>query len=451
MWWRAPWLEQRRALLGLALFDALVIVGAYNGLFWQRFDRWVGITGSVATLVLLWLTLSYLLGRYSRSDTDKGLWSIGWVAAVVTAITMVAAWLGVARDPRALPDFVLPLLGGTAILSALAERRVDHRTRRLNHWLLLMSPQEREIVERELQQQNAAARLSLQTCHSHHQALSLLSSTDSPQGIALGEQVALGDELVQALLQQRNLGQPVLELVDWCERHLQRVPPELLSSRWLLLAEGFRLRPGQAGWRLKRLGDLVVGGMLLALASPILLIAAALIKLEDGGPVLYSQIRTGLYGQHFRIWKLRSMRVASEAQGVRWASRHDPRITRVGGWLRRLRLDELPQLVNVLAGDMSLIGPRPERPEFEHNLEQLIPHYRVRHWIRPGLSGWAQVCFPYGASVDDSRSKLSFDLYYLRNFSLGLDSLILLKTIRLVSRAQGALPKARPHSVMHAP
>jgi lipopolysaccharide/colanic/teichoic acid biosynthesis glycosyltransferase len=145
------------------------------------------------------------------------------------------------------------------------------------------------------------------------------------------------------------------------------------------------------------------------------------------------------------------MRVGSEAQGVRWASRHDPRITWVGGWLRRLRLDELPQLVNVLAGDMSLIGPRPERPELEHNLEQLIPHYRVRHWIRPGLSGWAQVCFPYGASVDDSRIKLSFDLYYLRNFSLFLDALILLKTIRLVSRAQGALPKALPPSVLHAP
>ena len=252
------------------------------------------------------------------------------------------------------------------------------------------------------------------------------------------------------MLQQRNLGQPVLELVDWCERHLQRVPPELLSSRWLLLAEGFRLRPGQAGWRLKRLGDLVVGGILLALASPVLLLAAALIKLEDGGPVLYSQIRTGLYGQPFRIWKLRSMRVGSEAQGVRWASRHDPRITRVGVWLRRLRLDELPQLVNVLAGDMSLIGPRPERPELEHNLEQLVPHYRVRHWIRPGLSGWAQVCFPYGASVDDSRIKLSFDLYYLRNFSLFLDALILLKTIRLVSRAEGALPKALPASVLHA-
>jgi exopolysaccharide biosynthesis polyprenyl glycosylphosphotransferase len=441
MWWRAHWLQQRQSLVGLAVFDALVIVGTYNALFWQRFDRWAGVTGSVATLVLLWLTLSYLLGRYSRSETDKQLWSIGWIAVVVTALTMGAAWLGLSRDPRALPDFVLPLLGGTAGLSALAERSVDHQARRSNQWLLLVSQQEGATIERELQQQEAAARLSLEICHSPQQALSVLTNRASRQGIVLGEEFDLGDELVQALLLQRSQGQTVIELIEWCEWQLQRVPPELLSSRWLLLAEGFRLRPGKAGWRLKRLGDLLVAGVLLMLSSPLLLLAAVIIKLEDGGPVLYSQIRTGLYGQPFRIWKLRSMRKESEAQGVQWASRRDPRITRVGGCLRRLRLDELPQLVNVIMGDMSLIGPRPERPEFENNLEQLIPHYRIRHWIRPGLSGWAQVCFTYGASVDDSRTKLSFDLYYLRNFSLGLDGLILLKTIRLVARAEGALPQ----------
>ena len=441
MWWRAPWLQQRQALLGLAVFDALVIVGTYNVLFWQRFDRWAGVTGSVATLVLLWLTLSYLLGRYSRSETDKHLWSISWVAIVVTALTMGAAWVGLAQDPRALPDFVLPLLGSTAALSALAERSVDHQSRQPNQWLLLVSQQEGEIIEREMLQQEAGSRMSLEICPSPQQALNVLARRSCRQGIVLGEEVDLGDELVQALLLQRSQGQLVIELIEWCEWHLQRVPPELLSSRWLLLAEGFRLRPGQAGWRLKRLGDLLVAGVLLTLTSPLLLLAAVLIKLEDGGPVLYSQIRTGLYGQPFRIWKLRSMQKESEAHGVQWASRYDPRITRVGGWLRKLRLDELPQLVNVIVGDMSLIGPRPERPEFEHNLEQLIPHYRIRHWIRPGLSGWAQVCFTYGASVNDSRIKLSFDLYYLRNFSLGLDGLILLKTIRLVARAEGALPQ----------
>jgi lipopolysaccharide/colanic/teichoic acid biosynthesis glycosyltransferase len=187
----------------------------------------------------------------------------------------------------------------------------------------------------------------------------------------------------------------------------------------------------------------VIAASLLVLTSPLLLACGILIKLEDGGPILYHQVRTGLYGQPFRIWKLRSMHRDAEREGARWASQRDPRITRMGRWLRLLRIDELPQLINVLAGDMSLIGPRPERPELELNLEQAIPHYRMRHSARPGLSGWAQVCFSYGASESDSRIKLSYDLYYLRNFSLALDALIVLKTIRLIARAEGATPRAR--------
>jgi exopolysaccharide biosynthesis polyprenyl glycosylphosphotransferase len=438
----APWLEQRRALIGVALFDLLLIVAAYNVLFRFRFERWAGITGSVAALVLMWLTLSYLLGRYSGADTDKKLWSIGLVAFAATAFTMGAAWLGLARDPRALPDFVLPLLGGTATLSALVERAVDRRARKTRKWLLLMSSQEGAIVIREAEEKEAQARLSLELCHSAEQAIGSIKNRDGRQGVVIGRQIDLSDELVQALLQERSKGQTVVELINWCERHLQRVPPELLSSRWLLIADGFQLRPGKVGWRLKRLGDLIGAGILLTLSSPLLLLAAIAIKLEDGGTIFYSQIRTGLYGQHIRIWKLRSMKLQSEEHGAKWASRNDNRITRVGNLLRRHRIDELPQLINVIAGEMSLIGPRPERPELEQNLQKVIPHYRVRHWIRPGLSGWAQVCFPYGSSVNDSRIKLSYDMYYIRNFSIGLDILIVLKTIRLLIGGKGATPRA---------
>jgi exopolysaccharide biosynthesis polyprenyl glycosylphosphotransferase len=426
----------------VALFDLLLIVAAYNVLFRFRFERWAGITGSVAALVLMWLTLSYLLGRYSGADTDKKLWSIGLVAFAATAFTMGAAWLGLARDPRALPDFVLPLLGGTATLSALVERAVDRRARKTRKWLLLMSSQEGAIVIREAEEKEAQARLSLELCHSAEQAIGSIKNRDGRQGVVIGRQIDLSDELVQALLQERSKGQTVVELINWCERHLQRVPPELLSSRWLLIADGFQLRPGKVGWRLKRLGDLIGAGILLTLSSPLLLLAAIAIKLEDGGTIFYSQIRTGLYGQHIRIWKLRSMKLQSEEHGAKWASRNDNRITRVGNLLRRHRIDELPQLINVIAGEMSLIGPRPERPELEQNLQKVIPHYRVRHWIRPGLSGWAQVCFPYGSSVNDSRIKLSYDMYYIRNFSIGLDILIVLKTIRLLIGGKGATPRA---------
>jgi len=173
----------------------------------------------------------------------------------------------------------------------------------------------------------------------------------------------------------------------------------------------------------------------------LLLIAGFAIWIEDRGPVFYSQIRSGLYGKPIRIWKLRSMRVDAELSGIQWAKKSDSRITRSGAILRQLRVDELPQLWGVLRGELSLIGPRPERPEMEVNLEKQIPYYRVRHWIRPGLSGWAQVNYPYGNSVADSRMKLSYDLYYLRNAGILLDLLILIKTIRLVARREGFQPQ----------
>jgi lipopolysaccharide/colanic/teichoic acid biosynthesis glycosyltransferase len=251
----------------------------------------------------------------------------------------------------------------------------------------------------------------------------------------------MDDALAEEVLACRGEGVNVTSLPNWCEQNLQRVPPELLSSRWLTNAEGFGLQPGSLSWRVKRMGDLALGSLIVVASIPIIVLAAIAIKLTDGGPVFYRQIRSGLYGQPYTIWKLRSMRVNSEEQGAQWSEQNDTRITWVGSILRRTRLDELPQLWSVLKGDMSLIGPRPERPEIEEMLEEQIAHYRIRHWIRPGMSGWAQVCFPYGASLADSRMKLSYDLFYLRNAGFLLDILILIKTIKLVTRAEGAIPR----------
>ena len=226
---------------------------------------------------------------------------------------------------------------------------------------------------------------------------------------------------------------------DWCEAILQRFPSEYLSDADLLRGE-FSLPRGTFQSRLKRLGDLFFSAFLLVLASPLLMVSALIIKLEDGGPILFSQIRTGVDGIPYTIYKLRSMRVDAERDGAQWAKRADARITKIGSFLRSSRLDELPQLWCVFTGSMSLIGPRPERPEFDRQLEHQIAHYRLRQRMRPGLSGWAQVNYPYGASVEDAANKLSYDLYYLRNFSFWLDFLILFKTIRLVFNAQGAQP-----------
>jgi exopolysaccharide biosynthesis polyprenyl glycosylphosphotransferase len=433
-------------LLALALADTGLLIVFYNLFFWRRFQQWVGITPSVAILILLWVGSSYLLGRYSSPEQDqqdskrKRLVTTAIVPLLVlTCVVVVVSWGLKVEDPRTFRSFLLPLLGTVFAGSALGQIWITNWRRTGQRWLLVGDGEELDILRRELGSESHTHQLLF--CDGNDLEALNLPETDNIDAIAVSESARLDDVLLQDLLARRGSGSSICSLVVWAEQHLQRVPPELFSSRWLVQAEGFELQPGRWGWRLKRLGDLVVASGLLLLTAPLLLAAAALIRLEDGGPIFYGQQRTGLYGERILIWKLRSMRQNAERSGARWASRNDARITTVGNWLRRLRIDELPQLVSVLSGDMSLIGPRPERPELELDLEEKIPHYRVRHWVRPGLSGWAQVCYPYGASIEDSRMKLSYDLYYLRNANLMLDFLILIKTLRLVARGQGAVPQ----------
>jgi exopolysaccharide biosynthesis polyprenyl glycosylphosphotransferase len=433
-------------LLALALADTGLLIVFYNLFFWRRFQQWVGITPSVAILILLWVGSSYLLGRYSSPEQGqqdskrKRLVTTAIVPLLVlTCVVVVVSWGLKVEDPRTFRSFLLPLLGTVFAGSALGQIWITNWRQTGQRWLLVGDGEELDILRRELGSESHTHQLLF--CDGNDLEALNLPETDNIDAIAVSESARLDDALLQDLLARRGSGSSICSLVVWAEQHLQRVPPELFSSRWLVQAEGFELQPGRWGWRLKRLGDLVVASGLLLLTAPLLLAAAALIRLEDGGPIFYGQQRTGLYGERILIWKLRSMRQNAERSGARWASRNDARITTVGNWLRRLRIDELPQLVSVLSGDMSLIGPRPERPELELDLEEKIPHYRVRHWVRPGLSGWAQVCYPYGASIEDSRMKLSYDLYYLRNANLMLDFLILIKTLRLVARGQGAVPQ----------
>ncbi|KEF41463.1 MAG: exopolysaccharide biosynthesis polyprenyl glycosylphosphotransferase [Cyanobium sp. CACIAM 14] len=458
MWWRTPWLRQRRLLLGLALFDAAILLGFYNLLFWHRFGRWAGVTGSVAALIVLWVGVSYLLGRYSkpeqgqRDSQRRRLLATAQVALLVLGVVVVVLNWGLkVEDPRTFRSFILPLLGAATVASGAAQLGVTRLLRRRQRWLLVGEADEMDVLRSELCREGGHIQLDLHYCDCRQLSPDFERILAGVDGIAVSEAAELDDSLLQNLLARRGRGASICSLVLWTEQHLQRVPPELFTSRWLLQAEGFELQPSRWGWRLKRLGDVIAAGLLLIGTAPLLLMAALLIRFEDGGSVLYRQTRTGLYGEPFTIWKLRTMRREAEASGARWAVRDDPRITTIGSWLRRLRIDELPQLVAVLKGEMSLIGPRPERPEFEEALEDAIQHYRIRHWVRPGLSGWAQVCYPYGASIEDSRMKLSYDLYYLRNAGLILDLLILIKTIRLVARARGAQPIAynRPSGALH--
>ncbi|NEU83244.1 sugar transferase [Nostoc sp. UIC 10630] len=262
-------------------------------------------------------------------------------------------------------------------------------------------------------------------------------SQESWSGVIVTAQINFSQSQAQQLMQMRLRGIPVYTLPDVYQTFWYKLPSSLLQDKWLAFSDGFNLMPGYFSMKLKRVVDLILILFLLVLVAPLLLLVALLIRLDSPGPVLYSQQRSGLYGKPFRVYKFRSMYQDAEKLGAQWASQRDPRITRLGYWLRLLRIDELPQIWNVLQGEMSLIGPRPERPEFDVKLKQAIPYYEVRYLVKPGITGWAQVMYPYGASIEDAYEKLSYDLYYIKNYSIWLDLAIAFKTIRVVLLGKG--------------
>jgi len=241
---------------------------------------------------------------------------------------------------------------------------------------------------------------------------------------------------LRQLLECKAHGLRVTNLSGFFERLRGEVPIETLKASWLIYGDGFK--QGRARAFAKRLTDILASVILLTLAAPVMAITALAILIESGRPILYRQERVGRGGRAFTVIKFRSMRQDAERDGARWAAKNDDRVTRVGRLIRRCRIDEIPQLFNVLTGDMSLVGPRPERPKFVEALTAEIPFYALRHSMKPGVTGWAQVRFHYGSSVDDARRKLQYDLYYVKNNSLALDLWILLETIRVVILREGA-------------
>jgi sugar transferase (PEP-CTERM system associated) len=259
------------------------------------------------------------------------------------------------------------------------------------------------------------------------------------------------DEIIVALDERRNTvpineileckmkGVHVIDVQTFYERQLGKILLDSLHPSNLVFADGFTqavLKPTS-----KRLFDILVSGALLILSLPIMVFVSVAIHIESGGrgSIIYRQERVGKDGRVFEILKFRSMREDAEKDGIaRWAKSNDTRVTKVGAFIRKTRLDELPQLINVLKGDMSIIGPRPERPQFVKELLADIPYYALRHYVKPGLTGWAQICYPYGASIKDAKEKLQYDLYYMKNYSLFLDLTILLETVQVIIWGKGA-------------
>lgn len=241
------------------------------------------------------------------------------------------------------------------------------------------------------------------------------------------------------LLDCRMSGIEIIDVLTFFEREIGKIRLDILHPSWLIFSDGFQKNPLRESS--KRLFDISAGLLLLSVTWPIMILASIAIFIESGmaGPILYRQIRIGCDGQPFVVLKLRSMRNDAESDGeARWAEKNDSRITRVGSVIRRYRIDELPQIFNVLRGDMSFVGPRPEQPDFVNELSKNIPYYSERHRVKPGITGWAQLCYPYGASEEDALEKLQFDLYYIKNHSLFLDLVILIQTAEVILWGKGA-------------
>jgi sugar transferase (PEP-CTERM system associated) len=413
--------------------------------------------GPVTVLLHLsaWVTLLYALGLHRRDallDTRRALGRLP-VAAVLAVAGATAAGALLSLDDAGSTPLVAPAAVGSFVAAGAAARGSVAVLRRLGVFrrrvLVVGAGRRAWDLALLLRREGRSPTYDIAFVHGPVMGVPDPRLTDHPAArvlpaaagfLALAECFG-ADQIVVApderrglsteeLLACRTAGYPVVEYLRFLEREIGRVDMKRIEYGWLLYADGFGVNAVDLA--LKRAMDIAMSLLILIGVGPFVLAAAVAVRLSDGGPALYSQTRITRDGRCFRILKIRTMRLDAERSGATWATAGDSRVTRLGRFLRRTRLDELPQLINVLRGDMSFVGPRPERPEFTHDLAAQLPLYDVRHRMRTGLTGWAQVNYPYGASLDDARSKLSYDLYYVKNFDLLLDVRIILQTLRVV-------------------
>ncbi len=418
------------------------------------------VAAAWSTLLVL---LMFSLGLYEpearrslRTAVTRAALVFGLAGAVALLLSETLATL----DPLALPIALsmvvaMPLFG----LVRYTSMRVSSRSRELEELVLILGAGRQAASLSDSLPADASARIVGFVAPRVDQGAAraggqaavevaerrVIRREDSLAGVAkeLGVRqvvVALderrGTMPTRELLECRMEGIEVLDHTSYLERETGRVNLADLYPSWLIFSGGFR--SNKLFRFTKRVFDLAISTAFLLLMLPLCAMTALLIKLDSPGPVFYRQERVGLNGRTFSIVKFRSMRTDAEASGPRWASRNDSRVTRVGAFIRKTRIDEIPQVLTVLKGDMSFVGPRPERPCFVEELSRSIEYYSDRHRVKPGITGWAQVRAPYGASLEDAREKLTYDLYYMKHQSLMLDFLILLQTVRVVLFQEGA-------------
>ena len=444
MLYKMPWLSNRRRLLILVIIDYFIINLIF--LFLQAYEIINTNFIAVNILSLCWILMSYIQDKYSIVEDEYNYNLINnflrtiriciFTGIVFKLVIVVSYFFKTNVGDGKWIIFLITISLASYLYEILHTFIIKKYMSKPILWISVYSDPNLGTL---FTQPNILAKYGYFKSVNIKYLNEFIGIDSNKYGFILEDINLLKSEEKKILINFKNEGFKILSLITWLERYLHRYPTEFISST-NILNELLTYSQSNTSKRIKRFSEFSISLLLIIIFSPVIIIAAIFIKVEDNGPILYSQLRNGFGGKSFRVYKLRSMRINAEREGIQWSTHNDPRITKIGYWLRKTRIDELPQLFSVINGDMSLIGPRPERPEIDEMLNKEIPNYKLRYLVRPGLSGWAQVNYPYGASVEDTKIKFSYDIYYIKNLSTFFDLLIFLETIRLVFNFRGSQP-----------
>ncbi len=443
------WLSSRKSLIISTFIDS----GLFVFLFFEIFNNSISNKYILVTLTSLnafiWTTSSYIIGRYSNLQGKK--FNIFLQQIIKTSLILISNlfitqiffklfWSWDYMNFESFSSFLNNLFNFYKFIFCLScfsqlfiNFYLSKKFTNKSKWLFFGSTARQEYLNGIIGSNTKFHILNFDKHFIDDKYLDF-------KGLIIDDEDLFKNKKIAFLFKLNNRGLKLLKTSNWCERYLNKYPSELIKISEVIEGK-FSYSDISFKARIKRIVESILSLGILILSFPIMLISALIIKFEDGGPIFYSQIRNGFQGNQFKIIKLRTMIINAEKDGAQWANSEDIRITKIGLILRKLRIDELPQLLLVLSGEMSLIGPRPERPAIDIMLREHLPNYDLRYAIKPGISGWAQVNYPYGASIEDAKLKLSYDLYYIKNFSILLDFMIFFKTLKLVLNGKGSSPK----------
>jgi len=454
-----PWINTRRRFLFAVFIDGLINILFYSLAYMKNFNATPNFLIPFS-LAAFWIILSYVFGRYKIFKTikfkqiNKTILKAFSIFLICNLIYLTVNWsnkflLFLAGSSYEINNikqfqhvFFMKITLFITIFSCFIQYCLSFFSYRINsqnkYWLFYGSSNDlidfrREIID-------IKNNLQLKRINSESNLDQYIY--EKIEGVIVGKNKNLDETDIDKLFFLKSQGFKIINVLSWFENQLHRIPPNMIDNR-LNIIDKFNSFDDSYNLRIKRIGDFIVSLFLLIITLPISFVVAILIYIEDRGPIFYSQVRTGFRGKKILIYKFRSMVIDAEKDGPQWAKNEDNRITKIGRIIRATRLDELPQLMTVMEGSMSLIGPRPERPEIEVEFLEEIPFYNYRSILKPGISGWAQVNYPYGASIEDAKQKLSYDIYYINHISFLFDILILFKTIKTVLNAKGYKSKVK--------